>query len=86
MLMQTTRDGRLKLLPALPEEWKQGFVRGLRARGGYKVDLMWENGALSRASVRADKKGTLRLADGQKFAHEAGETIELLFPKAAENA
>ncbi|MBE5770911.1 MAG: glycoside hydrolase family 95 protein [Clostridiales bacterium] len=86
MLMQTTRDGRLKLLPALPEEWKQGFVRGLRARGGYKVDLMWENGALSRASVRADKKGTLRLADGQEFAHEAGETIELLFPKAAENA
>ena len=74
MLMQS-HGGVLRLLPALPDEWKDGEVRGLRARGGYTVDIAWQGGALSHAMVHADHEGTLQLSDGRKFHHKAGETI-----------
>ena len=41
------------LLPALPAAWPQGKVRGLHARGGYTVDMVWENGKLAEVVIRA---------------------------------
>ena len=41
----------LHFLPALPASWKEGHVRGLRARGAYEVDLAWKEGVLEKASV-----------------------------------
>ena len=50
MLLQSHRQ-RIKLLPALPKAWPQGSVTGLRARGGFLVDIKWSQGSLEQVSV-----------------------------------
>ena len=73
MLLQS-HAGEIHLLPALPRAWAAGRVQGLRARGGFEVDMRWENGALSLATIRADRNGLCRLRAGLPIMVRHGDT------------
>ncbi len=74
MLLQS-HAGKIDLLPALPEKWQTGKVTGLRAKGNAEVDLVWENGRLVEATIKAFAAGQtyLRYLDRTvRFDMEAG--------------
>lgn len=56
-LLMQSHAGELHLLPALPKAWPSGRIRGIRARGGYEIDLDWADGKLQRAVIQASQSG-----------------------------
>ena len=60
MLMQSGNN-QIELLPALPEQWKDGSVSGLCARGGYEVSFEWKGGKVRNCSMKAKTNSTVTL-------------------------
>jgi alpha-L-fucosidase 2 len=60
MLIQS-HDGALHLLPALPDAWPSGEVKGLRARGGFEIDMKWKKGKVSELRVHSALGGNCRI-------------------------
>ena len=67
MLLQS-HTGEIHLLPALPSNWPDGRVTGLRARGGYEVDITWQDGDATEARVRATRSGECRVRAARGLA------------------
>jgi alpha-L-fucosidase 2 len=60
MLLQS-QDGAIHLLPALPRAWKNGTVKGLKARGGFEIEMQWSEGEIASAKINSSMGGNLRL-------------------------
>jgi alpha-L-fucosidase 2 len=67
MLLQS-HAGEIHLLPALPAAWPSGHVEGLRARGGYEVDIAWANGKLTEATIYPLRDGVCNIRYGNSTA------------------
>jgi alpha-L-fucosidase 2 len=88
-MLLRSHSGVLELLPALPGAWPEGEVRGLRARGGFTVDIAWQQRTLRHATIVADRDALCRVRytprslalaeDSDGAIMESGPTGELRF-------
>jgi alpha-L-fucosidase 2 len=74
MLLQSQGD-EIHLLPALPNEWPNGHVNGLCARGGFEINEMWSNGKLTEAKILSRLGGNLRVRSNVPLIREDGPAL-----------
>jgi alpha-L-fucosidase 2 len=90
MLLQS-HSGEVIFLPALPQAWPNGSIRGLRARGGVELDIEWQSGKCKAVVLRAKVSGehklraprgqTIETVDGRKVSTQPDGTVKLVLTK-----
>ena len=81
MLMQS-HMGFIHLLPALPDAWQKGSIKGLRAKGNFTVDIYWDNGRLTKAVILSGSGEPCQVRYGdkvKKMKTQKGKTYEIQF-------
>ena len=83
MLLQSHIRGKdgflIHLLPALPKDWPDGSVKGLRARGGFTVDIGWKQGVLTKATLLPDRDGSVQVKTGDRIqSHSVRKGVPLV--------
>ena len=73
MLIYSNKNS-IKLLPALPDDWSDGNIKGVRCRGNFEVDLQWNNGKLRQAVIRSQGGNPCTV-------HYTGKSVTLNIPK-----
>jgi alpha-L-fucosidase 2 len=80
MLIQSHQENLIVLLPALPQAWDKGEVKGLKARGNITVDMQWDNNQLTAATLLAANDCTIQVkynSKTQKVALKSGKAVQL---------
>jgi alpha-L-fucosidase 2 len=86
-LIVQSHDGGIELLPALPSAWPNGQVRGLRARGGHSLDVVWRDGALAGATLTSTRGLPCVLLDARRLVVEQdGQPVKSYLSPAGERS
>ena len=76
MLLQS-QDGAIHILPALPDAWKNGDVKGLCARGGFEVkEIAWQNGKITKLVIQSNLGGNCRLRVHNPLKEVGGASLK----------
>jgi len=87
MLLQSHEENTINVLPALPPHWKNGYIKGLKARGGLELDIFWRQSVLDKVIIKSkfDKKFNLIYQDrevpieirkGEKYTYKPSKNSE----------
>ena len=82
MLLQSHEENTIRILPALPKLWKNGYIKGLKARGGLTIDIFWSDNQLNQVTITsegnynfnlmyADKVVPIKMQSGDTYTHNS---------------
>lgn len=80
MLIQS-HEGKIRILPALPDAWKDGSIKGIRARGGFEIDMLWQDKMVKSLTISSEKGGQVELlVNGEEYqvSLKRGQDIHLI--------
>lgn len=71
-----SHDGAIHLLPALPDDWKNGEISGLRTQGGFEVSFKWENSQVQKIDIKSTLGGNCRIRVPNDLALAKGKDLK----------